>query len=73
MDIKRAIDLETLLIFQQLFELIFYMYNSLCFCLNQPIQAKQSISKMADDVQAWAQCGLLPLCLICYKIIDERI
>jgi hypothetical protein len=40
MDIKRAIDLETLLVFQQLFELIFYMYNSLCFCLNQPIQAE---------------------------------
>ncbi len=40
MDIKRAVDLETVSVFQQLFELIFYPYNSLCFCLNQPIQAK---------------------------------
>jgi hypothetical protein len=40
MDIKRAVDLETLSVFQQLFELIFYPYNSLCFCLNQPIQAQ---------------------------------
>jgi hypothetical protein len=40
MDMKRAIDLETISVFQQLFELIFDPYNSLCFCLNQPIQAE---------------------------------
>jgi len=40
MDIKKVVDLKTILIFQQLFELIFHMYNYLCFCLNQPIQAK---------------------------------
>ncbi len=40
MDIKKIVDLKTISIFQQLFELIFYMYNYLCFCLNQPIQAK---------------------------------
>jgi hypothetical protein len=40
MDIKKVVDLKTISVFQQLFELIFYMYNYLCFCLNQPIQAK---------------------------------
>jgi hypothetical protein len=40
MDIKKVVDLKTRLIFQQLFELVFYMYNYLCFCLNQLIQAK---------------------------------
>jgi hypothetical protein len=37
---KKSFDLKTLSVFQQLFELIFYPYNSLCFCLNQPRQAK---------------------------------
>jgi len=40
MDIKRAIDLETVSVFQQLFELIFYPYNFNFFCLNQPIQVE---------------------------------
>ncbi len=31
MDIKKVVDLKTISLFQQLFELIFYVYNYLCF------------------------------------------
>ena len=39
MDIKKAANLEITSVFQQLFELIFYPYNSLSSCLNKPIYA----------------------------------
>jgi hypothetical protein len=40
MDIKKAANLETTSVFQQLFELIFYPYTSLCSCLDQLIRAE---------------------------------
>jgi ribosomal protein L10 len=45
MDIKKAANLEITSVFQQLFELIFYPYNSLCFCLNKPIYALPTIQE----------------------------
>lgn len=45
MDIKKAANLEITAVFQQLFELIFYPYNSLSSCLNKPIYASPTIQK----------------------------
>jgi hypothetical protein len=45
MDIKKAANLEITSVFQQLFELFFYLYNSFCSCLNKPIYASPAIQE----------------------------
>lgn len=51
MDIKKAANLEITPVFQQLFELIFYPYNSLCLCLNKPIHASPTRRKEGEDAR----------------------
>jgi hypothetical protein len=63
MDIKKATNLEITSVFQQLLELIFYPYNSLCSCLNKPIYASSIIQEKTCIV--WAR-GLSKLELPCF-------